>query len=95
MASVGSIKGTQCIIRWVVHCHHSVCVSVYLPCKGFVVENGKLLLHLEHSNSRFESIRYANRFESIHLVKNRPFDSLVVMQFFLVYILYSLRQKIS
>ena len=41
MASVGSIKGTQCIIR----CHSSVCVSVYLPCKGFVVENGKLLLH--------------------------------------------------
>ena len=24
---------------------------------------------LEHSNSRFESIRYANRFESIRLVK--------------------------
>jgi len=25
--------------------------------------------------------------------KNRPFDSLVVMQFFLVYLLYSLSQK--
>ena len=36
---------------------------------------------LEHSNSRFDSIRYANRFESIRFVKNRPFDSLVVMQF--------------
>jgi len=48
---------------------------------------------LQHSNSRFESIRYANRFESIRLVKNRPFDSLVVMQFFLVYLLYSLSQK--
>jgi len=34
---------------------------------------------------RIYSIRYANRFESIRLVKNRPFDSLVVMQFFLVY----------
>jgi len=30
---------------------------------------------------RFDSIRYANRFESIRFVKNRPFDSLVVMQF--------------
>ena len=32
---------------------------------------------------RIYSIRYENRFESIRLVKNRPFDSLVVMQFFL------------
>ena len=31
-------------------------------------------LLVEHSNSRFQSIRF---------VKNRPFDSLVVMQFFL------------
>jgi len=44
---------------------------------------------------RIDSIRYANRLESIRLVKNRPFDSLVVMQFFLVYLLYSLSQKIS
>jgi len=44
---------------------------------------------------RIDSIRYANRFESIRLVKNRPFDSLVVMQFFLVNLLYSLSRKIS
>jgi len=30
---------------------------------------------------RFDSIRYANLFETIRFVKNRPFDSLVVMQF--------------
>jgi len=30
---------------------------------------------------RFYSIRYANRLESILLLKNLPFDSLVVMQF--------------
>jgi len=30
---------------------------------------------------RIDSIRYANRFESIRFVKNRLFDSLVVMQF--------------
>jgi len=35
---------------------------------------------VEHFNSRFESIRYANRFV---LKKNRSFDSLVVKQFFL------------
>ena len=40
---------------------------------------------------RIESIRYANRFV---LQKNRPFDSLVVMQFFLL-IYCSLSQKIS
>jgi len=39
---------------------------------------------VEHSNSRFDSICYANRFESIRFVKKRPFDSLVVMQFFLL-----------
>jgi len=33
---------------------------------------------------RIDSIRYANRFESILFVKNQPFDSLVVMQFFLL-----------
>ena len=32
---------------------------------------------------RIDSIRYANRFESIRFVKNGPFDSLVVMQLFL------------
>jgi len=31
-----------------------------------------------------DSIRYAYRFEYIRFVKNRPFDSLVVMQFFLL-----------
>ena len=42
---------------------------------------------VEHSNSRFDSIRYANRFESIRFVKkNRPFDSLVVMQFSCLFI---------
>ena len=39
---------------------------------------------LEHSNSRFESIRFVMRIDSFSK-KNRPFDSLVVMQFFLVY----------
>ena len=34
---------------------------------------------LEHSNSRFESLR-----ESIRFVKKWPFDSLVVKQFFLL-----------
>ena len=41
-----------------------------------------------------DSIRYANKFESIRFVKNRPFESLVVMQF-LVYLLYRLSQRIS
>ena len=41
------------------------------------------------------AIRIDSLCESICLVKNRPFDSLVVMQFFLVYLLYSLSQKIS
>jgi len=30
---------------------------------------------------RIDSIRYANQFKSIRFVKNRPFDSLVFMQF--------------
>jgi len=30
---------------------------------------------------RIDSIRYANRFESIRFVNNRPFESLVVVQF--------------
>ena len=42
---------------------------------------------VEHSNSRFESIRFYSLCESIPFdsfsKKNRPFDSLVVMQFFL------------
>jgi len=33
---------------------------------------------------RIDSIRYANRFESIRFVKKWPFDSLVAMQFFLL-----------
>jgi len=37
------------------------------------------LLLIEHSNSRFHSLC-----KSIRFVKNRPFDSLVVMQFFLL-----------
>ena len=32
-------------------------------------------------SNRFDSIRYTNRLESIRFVKNRPFDSLVAMQF--------------
>ena len=36
---------------------------------------------LEHSSSRFDSIRYVNPFV---LQKNRPFDSPVVIQFFLL-----------
>jgi len=43
---------------------------------------------LEHSNSRFESIRFDSLCESIRTdsfcKKNRPFDSLVVMQLFLL-----------
>jgi len=35
---------------------------------------------------RIDSIHYANRFESIHFVKNRPFGSLVVLQFFCLFI---------
>ena len=46
---------------------------------------------------RIDSIRFVMRIDSNRFVckKNRPFDSLVVMQFFLVYLLYSLSQKIS
>ena len=45
---------------------------------------------------RIDSIRYANRLESICLVKKSAFRfTIVVMQFFLVYLLYSLSQKIS
>jgi len=51
---------------------------------------------VEHSNLRFESIRYANRFESIRLVKNWPFDSLVVIQFFLfIYCIVSAKKLTS
>ena len=40
---------------------------------------------------RIDSIRYANRFESIRFVKkNRPFDSLVVMQFSCLFIVFNL-----
>jgi len=50
------------------------------------------------SSGEYKSIPISdsNRFESIRFVKNRPFDSLVVMQFFLLtaYLLYSLSQKI-
>ena len=50
------------------------------------------------SSGEYKSIpiRDSNRLESIRFVKNRPFDSLVVMQFFLLtaYLLYSLSQKI-
>ena len=50
------------------------------------------------SSGEYKSIpiRDSNRFESIRFVKNRPFDSLVVMQFILLtaYLLYSLSQKI-
>ena len=44
----------------------------------------------EHSNSRFESIRFYSLCESIGIdsfcKKNRPFDSLVVMQFSCLFI---------
>ena len=43
----------------------------------------------------FDSIRYANRFQSIRFVKNRPFDSLVVMQFFLLNYCIVSAKKIS
>ena len=39
---------------------------------------------------QIDSIRYANRFESIRFVKNRPFDSLVVMQFSCLFIVFNL-----
>ena len=52
--------------------------------------NHKDAAEVEHSNSRFESIRFYSLCESIRIdsfsKKNRPFDSLVVMQFFLVYL---------
>ena len=50
-----------------------------------VVQQAGLDYSLEHSNSRFESIRFDSLCESIRIdsfcKKNRPFDSLVVMQF--------------
>ena len=49
---------------------------------------GRGHLPVEHSNSRFESIRFDSLCESIRIdsfcKKNRPFDSLVVMQLFLL-----------
>jgi len=66
--------------------------SLYLALRARLEKYGddvrRIDLVLEHSSSRFDLIRYANRFESFRLVKNRPFDSPVVMQFFLVYLLY-------
>ena len=47
---------------------------------------------VEHSDSRFESIHRFILSESIRIdsfCKNRPFDSLVVLQFFLAYLLQS------
>ena len=43
---------------------------------------------------RIYSIRFVMRIDSFSK-KNRPFDLLVVVQFFLVYLLYGLSQKIS
>jgi len=55
-------------------------------------------LVLEHSNLRFESIlfdsiRYANRFESIRFVKKSAFRFTSCHAVFLAYLLYSLSQK--
>jgi len=46
-------------------------------------ENSTQSSTLEHSNSRFKSIRFVIRIDSSRFVslKNRPFDSRVVMQF--------------
>ena len=44
---------------------------------------------------RIDCIRFVMRIDSNRfvLLKNRPFDSVVVIQFFLAYLLYSLSQK--
>ena len=45
-------------------------------------------LPLEHSNSRFESICYANRFESIRFVKKSAFRYTCCHAVFIAYLLY-------
>ena len=55
-----------------------------------VQENvGSAVCLVEHSNSRFESIRYANRFESICFVEKSAFRFTSCHAVFLVYLLYS------
>jgi len=74
-------------------------LSVTLHVQSVIAACPQTLYALEHSNLRFESILFDSLCESIRIdsfsKKNRPFDSLVVMQFFVVYLLYSLSQKIS
>jgi len=48
---------------------------------------------VEHSNSRFDSIRCANRFESIRFLKKSAFRFSSCHVVFLAYLLYSLSQK--
>jgi len=66
-------------------------VPVSIPCHTLAGAANKLRTPryvLEHSNSRFESIRFNSLCESILIdsfcKKNRPFDSLVVTQLFLL-----------
>jgi len=71
-------------VKWL-HLTGGVDKSVKFSCQIFSAFNQERR-QVEHSNSRFESIRYAHRFESIRFVKirflkNWPFDSLFVMQF--------------
>ena len=59
-----------------------------------------VVYQVQHSNSRFESIRfvmriYSNLFVFFRFVKKRPFDSLVVMQFFLLIYCIVSAKKIS
>ena len=54
---------------------------------------GRGHLPVEHSNSRFESIRYANRFESIRFVKKSAFRFTSCHAAFLANLVYSLSQK--
>jgi len=75
--------------EWKLHVQSSstdILVIIHADCRQQPMESiGHSLVSvyaLEHSNSWFDSLC-----ESIRLVKNRPFDSLVVMQFSCLFIL--------
>ena len=58
---------------------HSTTINIhpFFKCFFYLDFECHSLCIIEHSNSQFDSLC-----ESIRLVKNQPFDSLVVMQFF-------------
>jgi len=62
-------------VKWL-HLTGGVDKSVKFSCQIFSAFNQERR-QVEHSNSRFESIRFVK----IRFVKNWPFDSLFVMQF--------------